>query len=104
MSKEEETEFIKHVGSVAWDKDNRSEDKAIKSAFLKAFRKNGVGPGQDKLRDAVKKYKDSSLKRSQDADAVLDNILDMIYNPTFQEKLKHSEVGDIDSKVQAFLA
>ena len=104
MSKEEETEFIKHVGSVAWDKGNRSEDKAIKSAFLKAFRKNGVGPGQDKLRDAVKKYKDSSLKRSQDADAVLDNILDMIYNPTFQEKLKHSEVGDIDSKVQAFLA
>jgi len=104
MDKEEEQEFIKHVGSIQWDKGNRSEDKAIKTAFLKTFRKNGVGPGQDKLRDALKKYRDSSTKRRQDADAVLDNILDMIYNPTFQEKLKHSEVRDIDSKVQAFLA
>jgi hypothetical protein len=51
MSKEEEDEFIKHVGSLSWDKDSRSEDKAIKKEFLKAYRKNGVGPGQDKLRD-----------------------------------------------------
>jgi predicted ABC-type ATPase len=104
MNKEEELEFTKHVGSVTWDKNNRSEDKAIKTAFLKTFRKNGVGPGQDKLEDALNKYRASSLKRREDADAVLDNILDMVYNPTFQEKLKHSSVGDIDSKVQSFLA
>jgi hypothetical protein len=104
MTPEEEQQFIKDVGSIDWNKDNRSEDKAIKSAFLKSFRKNGVGPGQDKLRDAVKKYRDSSEKRKQKADEVLDNIVDMIYNPTFQEKLKHSSVSEIDSKVQAFLA
>jgi hypothetical protein len=28
----------------------------------------------------------------------------MIYNPTFQEKLKHSSVAEINTKVQAFLA
>ena len=38
------------------------------------------------------------------SDAVLDNIIDMIYNPTFQEKLKHSTPREIDQKVQAFLA
>lgn len=104
MTPEEEQQFIKDAGSIDWNKDNRSEDKAIKNAFLKSFRKNGVGPGQDKLKDAVKKYRDSSEKRRQKADEVLDNIVDMIYNPTFQEKLKHSSVSEIDSKVQAFLA
>ena len=104
MSTEEEEEFKKEVGSIDWNKDNRSEDKAIKTAFLKAYRKNGVGPGQDKLRDVVKKYRASSEKRKQAADEVLDNIIDMIYNPTFQEKLKHSTPKEIDQKVQAFLA
>ena len=104
MTPEEEQQFIKDAGSIDWNKDNRSEDKAIKNAFLKSFRKNGVGPGQDKLKDAVKKYRDSSEKRRQKADEVLDNIVDMIYNPTFQEKLKHSSVSEIDQKVQAFLA
>ena len=104
MSTEEEEEFKKEVGSIDWNKDNRSEDKAIKTAFLKAYRKNGVGPGQDKLRDAVKKYRASSEKRKQAADEVLDNIIDMIYNPTFQEKLKHSTPEEINQKVQSFLS
>ena len=104
MSTEEEEEFNKHVGSVDWDKDNRSEDKAIKNAFLKAYRKNGVGPGQDKLRDEVKKYREKKAVRDQKADEVLDNIVDMIYSPKFQEKLEHSTPREIDQKVQAFLA
>jgi len=104
MTPEEEQQFIKDVGSIDWDKENRSEDKAIKTAFLKAYRKNGAGPGQDKLKAAVQKYRDSNIKRKGKADEVLDNIVDMIYNPTFQEKLDHSSVGEIDSKVQSFLA
>jgi hypothetical protein len=104
MTPEEEQEFIKHVGSISWDKENRSEDKAIKMAFLKAYRKNGVGPGQDKLKATVDKYRESSKKRKEKADQVLDNIVEMIYNPTFQEKLKHSSVAEINTKVQAFLA
>lgn len=104
MTPEEEQQFTKDVGSIDWNKDNRSEDKAIKTAFLKSYRKNGVGPGQDKLKDEVKKYRESSKKRKQKADEVLDNIVDMIYNPTFQEKLKHSSESEINSKVQAFLA
>lgn len=104
MTSDEEQEFKKHVGSIDWDRDNRSEDKAIKQAFLKAYKNNGVGPGQDKLKDVVKKYRESSVKRKEAADAVLDNIIDMIYNPTFQAKLQHSTPSEIDSKVQSFLA
>ena len=104
MSSEEEQEFNKETSNINWDKDNRSEDKALKTAFLKSYQKNGVGPGQDKLKDAVKKYRDSKEKRDQGADEVLDNIVDMIYSPKFQEKLKHSTPREIDQKVQAFLA
>ena len=104
MSKEEEEEFLKHVGSIDWDKDNRSEDKAVKNAFLKAYRKNGVGPGQDVIKDAIKKYRKSKEDRDTRADEVLDNIVDMIYNPKFQEKIQHSAPKEIDQKIQAFLA
>ena len=71
---------------------------------LKAYRKNGAGPGQDKLKSTVDKYRESSKKRKEKADQVLDNIVEMIYNPTFQEKLKHSSAAEINTKVQAFLA
>ena len=104
MSQEEEQEFTKHIGSLDYDKDNRSEDKAVKQAFLKAYRKNGVGPGQDQLKDVVKKYRDRKADQDAKNDAVLDNVIDMIYNPKFQSKLEHSTPKEIDQRVQAFLA
>ena len=104
MSKEEEDAFNQAVQDVEYDRDNRSEDKAVKKAFLKTFQKNGVGPGDDKLRDAVKKYRDSKEKSDRRNDEVLENIAEMLFSPEFQELLKHSEVSDIDRKVQAFLA
>ena len=104
MSKEEEDAFNQAVQDIDYDRSNRSEDKAIKKAFLKTYQKNGVGPGDDKLRDAVKKYRDSKEKSDKRNDEVLENIAEMLFNPEFQELLKHSEVSDIDRKVQAFLA
>ena len=50
------------------------------------------------------KYRDRKIDRDAKYDEVLDNIIDMIYNPTFQEKLKHSTPREIDQRVQAFLA
>ena len=91
------------VSGIEYNTDNRSEDKAIKQAFIKAFQKNGVGPGADKLADAVKKYRDKKEVNDKKSDDVLKNIAEMLFSPKFQELLKHSEVSDIDSKVQAFL-
>ena len=42
MSKEEEDEFNKAVANVDYDRGNRSEDKAVKKAFLKVYRERGT--------------------------------------------------------------
>ena len=103
MSNQEEEEFEKAIVGLDYDKGNRSEDKAIKQVFLKAYQKNGVGPGTDKLRDAKNKYRDRKQKNDAAQSEVMDNIADMIYSPKFQDKLQHSTPKEIDSKVQAFL-
>jgi hypothetical protein len=103
MSQEEEQEFNKAVVNVDWDKDHRSEDKALKTAFLKSYKKIGTGPGEDKLKDAVKKYRDGKASSDERNDAVLNSIADMIYSPKFQDLLQHSSPQEIDQKVQAFL-
>jgi len=89
MSKQEEDEFIKATANIDYDKDSRSEDKALKTAFLKSYQKIGTGPGEDKLRDAIKKYRDKKEKADKDNEAVLDSIADMLFSPVFQELLKH---------------
>ena len=104
MSKQEEEEFLKAVKDVDYDRSNRSEDKAIKQAFLKSYKANGVGPGDDKLRDAVKKYRDRKEKNDKRAEEVLENIAELLFSPLFQKKLEHSTPQEIDKKVQAFLA
>ncbi len=104
ISSEEEVEFNKAVSGISYNKDSRGEDKALKKEFLKSFQANGVGPGEDKLKAALKKYRDSKLKSDERNDAVLDNISEMLFSPTFQELLKHSSVKEIDQKVQAFLS
>lgn len=104
MSKQEEDEFNRAVADVDYDKEDRSEDKAVKTAFLKVYQKTGAAPGDDQLRDAIKKYRDGKQKRDQDYEDVLESISDMLYSPTFQELLKHSSVGEIDRDVQNFLS
>jgi len=104
MSSSEEQEFNKALGSLDYDRDNRSEDKAIKTEFLKYYRKNGVGPGEDQLKVTRDKYRDKKVKLDKEASQVMDNIIDMIFNPKYQDKLNHSSPKEIDQKVQAFLA
>ena len=104
MSQEEEQEFNKAVVNIDYNKDNRSEDKAIKQAFLKSYRKIGTGPGEDKLKDAVKKYREDKVRNDERSDAVLNSIADMLYSPKFQDLLQHSSPQEIDQKVQSFLA
>ena len=104
MSTQEEEEFKKATSNIDYDRDKRSEDKALKQAFLKAYRANGVGPGDDQLKVALKKYRDRKEKNDKKADEVLDNIADLIFSPLFQKKLEHSTPQEIDKKVQQFLA
>ena len=104
MSDQEKQEFYNAVKNLDYDTDNYSEDRALKKYFTDWYRKNGAGPGDDKMNKKV-----SSHRRSKDNEAVkqkktLDNIADTLYDATFQEKLKHSTPAEINSKVQNFLS
>ena len=103
MSADEEKALYNAVADLDYDRNNRSEDKAIKQAFLKLYQKNGVGPGDDQLlkaRDDFRLKREKSQKRLDD---VLENIAEMLFSSEFQELLKTSSVADIDKKVQKFL-
>ena len=104
LSNQEEEEFKKHIGSLDYDKEGYGEDRALKKAFKDAYDKNGVGPGLDKMKDVLKKYRDRKAKQDERETEVLDNIADMLFNEKFQKLLQHSTPKEIDSKVQAFLA
>lgn len=104
LAQDQEQEFLKDTQGMDWDKDSYGEDRAIKDTWLKAYEKNGVGPGADKLKAAIVKYRDNKDKQNQREKEVLDNIADMVYSPVFQELLKHSTSAEIDSNVQNFLA
>ena len=103
MSQQEEEEFFKATQGIDWDKEGYGEDRAIKKAFLDSYNKNGVGPGADKLKDVVKKYRDRKSKADEREDEILTNIADMLFSPKFQELLQHSTPQEIDQKVQTFL-
>lgn len=104
LSSQEEEEFIKHISGLDYDKENYGEDRALKKAFKDAYDKNGVGPGLDKMKDILKKYRDRKAKQEERETEVLDNIADMLFNPKFQSLLQHSTPAEIDQKVQSFLA
>ena len=103
ITPEEQKAFDQATAGIDFDKNNRSEDKAVKKVFLKAFRANGVGPGADKLKLTIKKYRDGKDKRDATHEEVLKNIAAMLYSPQFQELLKHSSPKEIDTEIQNFL-
>ena len=77
--------------------------KSAKNIFFGTDARTKLLTGVNKLADAVKKFRDKKEVSDKKSDDVLKNIAEMLFSPKFQELLKHSEVSDIDSKVQAFL-
>ena len=104
MSDQEKQEFYNAVKNVDYDTDNYSEDRALKKYFTDWYRKKGVGPGDDKMNKKVQSHRKAADNASTKQKQVLDDIADTLYDPTFQEKLKHSTPAEIDSRVQNFLA
>lgn len=104
LSDQEQQEFEKATSHMDYDRDNYSEDRGLKKYFQDWYRKNGVGPGDDKMSKRLKtirKQKDDAKKRY---DAVLENIAELLYSPVFTSQLVSDTPAEIDQKVQAFLA
>ena len=103
LSDQEQQEFEKATSHMDYDRDNYSEDRGLKKYFQDWYRKNGVGPGDDKMSKRLKtirKQKDDAKKRY---DAVLENIAELLYSPVFTSQLVSDTPAEIDQKVQKFL-
>ena len=96
--------FNQEMVDIEYDRENESMVKELKKYWNKFYEKNGTGPGEVKMRSKIatieKRYKNNKERERQ----VLIDIADMLVDKEFQEELKHSDVPEIESKVQAFLA
>ena len=96
--------FNQEMVDIEYDRENESMVKELKKYWNKFYEKNGTGPGEVKMRSKIatieKRYKNNKERERQ----VLIDIADMLVDEKFQEELKHSDVPEIESKVQAFLA
>jgi hypothetical protein len=104
MSDQEEQEFYKAVKDIDYDVEDYSEDRELKKYFTDWYRKNGVGPGDDKMKNKLKSHRRSKENAAERNKDILDNISELIFSPVFQEKLKHSTPAQINQKIQNFLS
>ena len=104
MSKEEEQEFYNAVKNIDYDTSNYSEDRAMKKYFTDWYRKNGAGPGDDKMNKKLASHRKEKERAAETNKQVLDNIGELLFSSVFQAKLQHSTPKEIDSRVQNFLA
>ena len=104
LSDEENQEYINGTSHMDYDRENYSEDRALKKYFQDWYKKNGVGPGNDKMTAKLKSYRTSKEKARKRDEEILDNIADMLFSPIFNSRLVSSTPREIDSKLQDFLA
>lgn len=104
LSKQVEQEFYKAVKDIDYDTEDYSEDRALKKYFSDWYEKNGVGPGDEKMKKKLESHRREKENATVRNKKVLDSISDDLYDPLFLEKLKHSTPAEIDSKIQNFLS
>jgi len=102
-SKEAIQLFNQEMADIEFDKENGSMVKELKKYWNKFYEKNGTGPGDDKMKSKVATIERGYLRNKERERDVITNIADMLVNKEFQEELKHSDVAEIDKKVQKFL-
>ena len=104
MSDQEEQEFLNAVKGIDYNKDDYSEDRALKKYFTDWYRKKGEGPGENKIKQRLASHRAEKERGVVRHKKALDDIADMLFDPLFQAKLIHSTPAEIDKKVQNFLA
>ena len=104
LSKQEEQEFLNTVKNIDYDKENYSEDRALKKYFQDWYQKKGTAPEEDRMLNKLKSHRREKERAVERNKKVLDSIADDVYDPLFLEKLKHSTPAEIDNKLQNFLS
>jgi len=96
--------FNQEMADIEFDRDNKSMVKELKKYWIKFFEKNGTGPGDDKMKSKIATIERGYVRNKEREREVLTNIADMLTDKQFQEQLKHSDIPEIENRVQAFLA
>ena len=102
-SEDAKTAFEEENRNIEFDRENESMHKELKKYWFKFYEKNGTGPGDDKMKKKVDTIERGYIRNKEREKEVLVNIADMLTNSEFQQQLKHSDVAEIDKKVQTFL-
>ena len=95
--------FNQEMADIEFDRENESMVKELKKYWIKFYEKNGTGPGDDKMKSKINTIENRNNKNKEREREVLETIASMLTNQEFQEQLKHSDIPEIESKVQAFL-
>ena len=96
--------FNQEMADIEFDRTNQSMVKELKKYWFKFYEKNGTGPGDDKMKSKINTIENRYQKNKEREREVLEAIANMITSKEFQEQLKHSDIPEIEKKVQAFLA
>jgi len=95
--------FEEEMANIEFDRSNISMTKELKKYWIKFYDKNGAGPGDVKMKSKITTIQNRNVRDKDKAKEVLNDIAGMVVDKKFQEELKHSDVAEIDKKVQAFL-
>lgn len=96
--------FNNDMNGIEFDRDNESMVKELKKYWNKFYEKYGAGPGDVKMKNKVSTIERKYTNNKEREREVITDIASMLVDKNFQEELKHSDVAEIDKKVQAFLA
>ena len=102
-SEDAKTAFEEENRNIEFDRENESMHKELKKYWFKFYEKNGAGPGDDKMKKKVDTIERGYIRNKEREKEVLVNIASMLTDKEFQDQLKHSDVAEIDKKVQTFL-
>ena len=91
------------MNDVKYDQSDESLIKQLKKYWLTWYEKNGVGPGDDKMKkkmDTIYRQRDKQNERQRE---VYQSIADMLSSNKFIANIQHDTFDEINSKVQRFL-
>lgn len=103
MEPEEEAAFLKAVQNIDYNKDDRSEVKKLKEAFLKTFRDTGEGPGEEVFKKEINKYRKSKQNRDSKFRQVLGDIAAVLRDDERLKVIQGTDVEVIKQQIQNFL-
>ena len=104
LDDEADKAFRELAANTSADLDNEATYKTLAKDYKKYQHHYDSGKyGADRIQSNYNKYLATLEKNRQRSLGDLETIADLLFNPSFIESLNHSEIKEIDQKIQRFL-